>query len=197
MTVAGIGLVPDLESRSCAPSARYPRSASIPSTHSTEPPATDHDETPAENPRSNPWARSVSNDPSHQAGGARDVEPRSDAELVVGTGLGVGARVGPLALHSSKDPSSRVSKPSKNTATSKAVKLGTGAAIIQGRSLEANKKNLKQKGVTDTYKHSRTNENLSVHAPPCSTTWYASQDSSNFFLKFRVRVFQSSSPKQI
>ena len=94
------------------------------------------------------------------------MEPRSDAELFVGAAPGVGAEVDPLALRSSKDPSSRVSKPSKNTATNQAVKLGAGAATITARSLEANQKNLKQKGATDTHKLSRANENLSVHAPP-------------------------------
>ena len=60
------------------------------------------------------------------------MEPRSDAELFVGTGLGVGAEFDTLALRNSKDPSSQVSKPSKNAATNQAVKLGAGAATIKG-----------------------------------------------------------------
>ena len=137
--VTGIVLVPDQDSRSCAPSARlaqppYPRLSpqNLRQLITTK--------LPAKNSWSSPWASSVSNDPCLQAGGVRDVVARNDVELVVGTGLGVGAEAGPLALCSCPDPSSRVSKPRRNAVTSQAVKLGAGATTIQGRSLEANQK---------------------------------------------------------
>ena len=89
--VAGIVLVPDQETRSCAPSARFSHGLhTLDSLHRTT---------------SNRSRR----DPRRRIPRARNVEPRSDAELVVGTGLGVGAEVSPLALRSSEGPNSRVS----------------------------------------------------------------------------------------
>ena len=51
-----------------------PRSASIPSTHFTETPATVHDETPGEESQEQPVGEYRRERPSHQAGGVKEWE---------------------------------------------------------------------------------------------------------------------------
>ena len=64
-------------------------------------------------------ARSVSFDHSHQVGNSSALDWALEPRLSL------------RPFQQSKDPSSRVSKPSKKTATNQAVKLGTGATTLK------------------------------------------------------------------